>query len=117
MTAGGRGMAGGAGSEFTAKRSGNPSTGASGKWTIKDGDNEIQLELKADGSKLSGTLNNPSMGGAVDFNDGKIEGDKISFSYMRQNMKILWTGTLSGNEIKLKREVGGGMPGAGPTGN
>lgn len=113
----GGGMMGGAGSEFTAKRNGNASTGASGKWTIKDGDNEMQLELKADGSKLSGSLNNPSMGGAVDFNDGKIEGDKITFSYMRQNMKILWTGTLSGNEIKLKREVGGGMPGAGPGGN
>lgn len=113
----GGGMMGGAASEFTAKRNGNPSTGAAGKWTIKDGDNELQLELKADGSKLSGTLNNPSMGGAAEFNDGKIEGDKISFSYMRQNMKILWTGTLSGNEIKLKREVGGGMPGAGPGGN
>jgi enterochelin esterase-like enzyme len=116
MGAGG-GMMGGASSEFTAKRSGNASAGAAGKWTIKDGDNEIQLELKADGSKLSGTLNNPSMGGAVDFTDGKIEGDKISFSYLRQNMKISWTGTLSGNELKLKREVGGGMPGAGPGGN
>jgi enterochelin esterase-like enzyme len=112
----GGGMMGGAGSEFTAKRSGS-STGAAGKWIIKDGDNELTLVIKADGSKLSGSLDNPSMGGAVEFNDGKIEGDKISFSYMRQNMKILWTGTLSGDEIKLKREVGGGMPGAGPTGN
>jgi hypothetical protein len=107
---------GGTNSEFTAKRSGS-STGAAGKWIIKDGDNELTLVIKADGSKLSGSLDNPSMGGAVEFNDGKLEGDKISFSYMRQNMKILWTGTLSGNEIKLKREVGGGMPGAGPTGN
>ncbi|MBN2243879.1 MAG: esterase family protein, partial [Acidobacteria bacterium] len=102
----GGGMMGGAGSEFTARRSGSPSTGASGKWTIRDGDNEIQLELKANGSKLSGTLNNPSMGGAVEFNDGKMEGNTISFSYMRQNMKILWTGTLSGDEIRFKREVG-----------
>jgi hypothetical protein len=36
-------------------------------------------------------------------------------------MKISWTGTLSGDEIKLKPEIadggapsGGGMPGAGP---
>jgi len=40
-----------------------------------------------------------------------------------QDIKILWTGTLSSNEIKLKREAagGGGMPGAGrgaaPAGN
>jgi hypothetical protein len=32
-----------------------------------------------------------------------------------QDMKISWTGTLSGDEIKLKREAGsgGGMPGGG----
>ena len=56
----------------------------------------------------------------------KIEGDKISFDYVRQmmgrDMEISWTGTLSGEEIKLKRELaGGGMPGFGrgaaPKGN
>jgi enterochelin esterase-like enzyme len=116
---GGRSMPGGAGSEFTARRekSGTLSTGATGKWIIKDGDNEITLELKADGSTLTGTLNNPQIGGATQFKDGTIEGDKISFSYLRQtngqDIKIVWTGTLSGDEIKLKREVGGGMPGGG----
>jgi enterochelin esterase-like enzyme len=117
---GGRGMMGtGASTEFTAKREnhGSPSTGIAGKWIIKDGDNEMKLELKVDGSKLTGTLANPQMPGAIEFKDGKIEGDKISFDYVRQmngqDIKIIWTGTLAGDEIKLKRGVGGGMPGAG----
>jgi enterochelin esterase-like enzyme len=120
---GGRGMMGGRGAnvEYTAKRekSDKPSTGAAGKWLIKDGDNEIKLEFKVEGSKLTGTLDNSQMPGAIEFKDGKIEGDKISFNYVRQmngqDMKISWTGTLSGDEIKLKREAGGGggMPGSG----
>jgi hypothetical protein len=115
MMAGG----GGANTEFTAKRDqgGNPSTGAAGKWLIKDGENEIKLDLKIDGSKLTGTLANPQMPGTIEIRDGKIEGDKISFDYVRQmngqDIKILWTGTFSGDEIKLKREAGGGMPGGG----
>ncbi len=117
---GGRGMTGGgASTEFTARRekSDKPSNGASGKWLVKDGNNEIKLELKAEGSKLTGTIENTQMPGAIEFKEGKIEGDKISFSYVRQmngqDMKISWTGTLSGDEIKLKREAGGGMPGGG----
>jgi enterochelin esterase-like enzyme len=119
---GGRGMTGGgANVEYTAKRvnSGNSSTGAAGKWLAKDGENEIKLEFKVEGSKLTGTLENSQMPGAIEFKDGKIEGDKISFNYVRsmngQDMKISWTGTLSGDEIKLKREAGsgGGMPGGG----
>ena len=32
-----------------------------GRWIIKDGENEIKLDLKIDGSKLTGTLVNPQM--------------------------------------------------------
>jgi enterochelin esterase-like enzyme len=112
---GGRGaMGGGANAEFTAMRvkSGTPSKGAAGKWVAKDGDNEIKLDLKVDGAKLSGTFENTQMPGVIEFKDGKIEGDKISFSYVRpmngQDFNVSWTGTLSGDEMKLKRELGGG---------
>jgi enterochelin esterase-like enzyme len=124
---------GGASAEFTATRQKNdlPSKGAAGKWLVKDGDNEIKLDFKVEGSKLSGTLENTQMPGAIEFKDGKIEGDKISFDYVRQmtgqGFQVKWTGTLSGDEIKLKRELagggapGGGMPGLGrgaaPAGN
>jgi hypothetical protein len=73
------------------------------------------MEIKVEGSKLSGTIENTQFPGAIEFKDGKLEGNTISFSYMRQvggqDMKISWTGTLSGDELKLKRSVGGGMPG------
>ena len=115
----GGGMMGGGGNanaEFTAKRdAGNTSKGLAGKWVAKDGENDIKLEFKADGSKLSGTIENTQMPGAIEFKDGKIEGDKISFNYVRQMMgqdfKVSWTGTLSGDEMKLRRELGGGMGG------
>jgi predicted esterase len=112
----------GANAEFTAKRqkSDKPSTGAAGKWLIKDSENEIKLELKVEGSKLTGTYENPQIPGIIEIKDGKIEGDKISFNYTRQmtgqDMKISWTGTLSGDEIKLKRDAAGGAPGGGAMG-
>lgn len=116
----GRGMMTGAASTFTARREkgSGPSTGPAGTWLITDGGNEIKLELKVDGSQLTGTLVNPQMPGTIEIKNGKIEGDKISFDYVRrmndQEIKILWTGTFSGDEMKLRREAGGGgMPGAG----
>lgn len=118
MPGGGRGAAatpgGGANAELTANRekTGKTSTGASGKWLIKDGSNEIKMELKAEGAKFTGTLENSQVPGPVELKDGNIEGDKISFNYVRQlngqDMKVSWTGTLSGDEMKLKREVAGG---------
>jgi enterochelin esterase-like enzyme len=119
MGRGGRTGAG-ANSEFIARReeNNNASKGIAGRWLIKDDNNEIKLEFKVEGSKLTGTLENTQMPGAIELENGKIEGDKISFDYVRQmmgrDMKISWTGILSGDEIKLKRELaGGGIPGFG----
>jgi len=128
---GGRGMTGAGGgnvnAEYTAKRvSGDGSSkGVAGKWVAKDGDNEIKLDLKVEGSKLTGTIENTQMPGAIEIKDGKIEGSNISFGYVRnvsgQDFNMYWTGTLSGDELKLKRELaGGGMGGgrgAAPAGN
>ena len=77
---------GGFNAELTANRekTDKPSTGAAGKWLIKDDSNEIKLDLKAEGSKFTGTFENSQMPGAVELKDGKIEGDKISFNYVRQ---------------------------------
>ncbi|MFC1838026.1 alpha/beta hydrolase [Thermodesulfobacteriota bacterium] len=105
---------GGINTEFTARREKGDSSskGIAGKWLTKDGDNEIKLEFKVDGSKLTGTIENTQMPGAIEFKDGKIEGDKITFSYVRQmsgrEFNVEWTGTLSSDELKLKRGLGGG---------
>ncbi|MEJ2109199.1 MAG: alpha/beta hydrolase-fold protein [Acidobacteriota bacterium] len=106
---------GGGNAEFIAKRAGGnaSSKGVAGKWIAKDGDNELKLDLKVEGSKLSGTFENTQMPGVIEFKDGKVEGDKISFEYIRQmngqDFPVKWTGTLSGDELSLKRELAGGM--------
>lgn len=127
MTGAGAPGGGGGNAEYTAKRvSGDASSkGVAGKWVAKDGDNELKLDLKVEGSKLSGTFENTQMPGVIEFKDGKIEGDVISFEYVRQmngqDFPVKWTGTLSGDELKLKRELAGGMGrggrGAAPAGN
>jgi hypothetical protein len=119
LAQGGPGGGGNANVELTAKRdkSSGPSTGIAGKWLAKEGNNDLKLEIKVEGSKLSGTIENSQFPGAIEFKDGKLEGNTITFSYTRQfsgqDMAISWTGTLSGDELKLKRSVGGGMPGGG----
>ena len=110
---------GGINSEFTAKREKNDSqsNGIAGKWVAKDGNNEIKLEFSVEGSSLSGTIENTQMPGVIEFKDGKIEGNNISFSYDRdmggRGFKVEWTGTLSGDVLKLKHGLGGGMGGFG----
>jgi hypothetical protein len=109
-------MSGGFGGldDLTAKYAANrvksekPSAGAAGKGLIKNREMEMKMEFKVEGSKLSGTVEHSQLPGQVEFDDGKIEGDKISFNYVRrmdgQDFKISWTGTISGDEIKFKRE-------------
>lgn len=104
-------------SEFTARRDkgNNSSKGIVGKWLIKDAGNEIKLHFKVDGPKLTGTIENTQMPGAIEFKEGTIDGNSISFSYTRQvggqGFDVKWTGTLSGDVLKLKRGLGGGMVG------
>jgi len=105
------------GAELIAERdkSDNPSKGAAGKWIIKDGGNTITLDFTVNGSELNGTIENSQMPGAIAIEDGNIEGEKISFNLVRRmtgrEMKISWTGTLSGDVIKFKRGFSG--PGMG----
>ena len=90
----------------------------SGKWTMQAQGTDITLNLKVDGAKLTGTLENSQMPGAVDIKEGKVEGDNVSFVIERtmneSAMKISWKGKIAGEEIKFKRElVGGGQGGQG----
>lgn len=91
-----------------------------GKWVAHvpggQGDSEITLVLKADGEKLTGTINNSLQPGDVEISEGKISGDEISFSLMRNiggnEMKVVWKGKISGDEIKFTRTAQGGAGGA-----
>ncbi len=94
-----------------------------GKWlakvagTMGQEDSEITLTFKAKGSKVTGTLNNTAMPGDVEIQEGKLEGNNISFSLSRNfgqsDMKVVWKGTVAGDEIKFTRGIEGGMGGPG----
>ena len=100
----------------------------SGKWTAKvpgaqgQGESEVTFMFKVDGSKLTGTLNNSQQPGDVEITEGTVAGDDVSFSLTRKigdnELKVLWKGKVSGDEIKFTRSIGGGAggPGAGAPG-
>jgi hypothetical protein len=87
-----------------------------GKWIAQAGNDQLTLTFAVDGSKLTGTVDNPQAGPA-DIKEGKIEGDAISFHVVRKmgetEMKIMWKGKVAGSEIKFTREAQGGMGGPG----
>lgn len=88
-----------------------------GKWTAqvpgREGQTrETTFEFKASGAALTGTMS--GRGEPAPIADGKVDGDKISFTVTREfggnTMKWTFTGTISGDEIKMKREGGQGEP-------
>ena len=98
----------------------------SGKWIAEapsgqQGTSEITLVFKVDGNTLTGTLDNSQMPGAIEIKDGTVKGEDISFHVLRtlfgeNESKIVWKGTVSGDEIKFTRQIEGGMTGGGPGG-
>ncbi|MGH9719851.1 MAG: hypothetical protein ACRD8O_06535 [Bryobacteraceae bacterium] len=62
--------------------------------------------FKVEGDKLTGTMTSPQ--GEAALQEGKVAGDKISFSMTGGNAKILFTGTVAGDEIKMTRTREGG---------
>jgi hypothetical protein len=95
-----------------------------GKWIAEapsgQQTSEITLIFKADGTTLTGTLDNSVMPGAIEIKDGKVEGDDVSFHVLRSfnenEMKVVWKGKVSGDEIRFTRAIEGGMMGGGPSG-
>lgn len=64
--------------------------------------------FKVDGDKLTGTMTGPQ--GEVALQDGKVSGNQVSFTTEGGNAKILFQGTVAGNEIKMTRTREGGQP-------
>src|SRR4030095_16615113 len=70
------------------------------------------LKLKTEGDKLTGTLSAPGRGGQASdtaITDGKLKGDEISFTVIREfnNNKVTakYNGKISGDTIKGKVET------------
>ena len=88
---------------------------ASGKWSFetrgRNGAMTQTLNLKQDGSNLSGTLAG-GRGGEVEISDGKVDGNNVSFTVVREfqgnKVNIKYNGIVSGDEMKLTIETGRG---------
>ena len=63
--------------------------------------------FKVEGEKLTGTMTGPQ--GEVALQDGKVSGNQISFSMSGGNAKVMFQGTVEGNEIKMTRTREGGQ--------
>ena len=83
-----------------------------GKWTATAVGNNVAvtLDLKVAGNVVTGAILNPQSGPA-EIKDGKVEGNRISFHVVRTTdnatRKVLWQGTIEGEEIHFTRSVEG----------
>jgi len=86
-----------------------------GQWVAQVPGREGQMQaytftFRVDGEKLTGTIATPR--GESPISDGKIQGDQLSFTQTLEfggnQMKFLYKGQVSGNEIKMTRQREGG---------
>ena len=69
-----------------------------------NGSREVTMHLKADGAKLTGTVSGRQ--GDVEIQDGKVDGDNVSFNFVRGEFKMEYKGKVSGDEIKFDISIG-----------
>lgn len=87
-----------------------------GTWTgaMKgpDGGENFQLSFtfKQDGTKFTGTVQGPQ-GDPLPITDGKIDGDKFTFTVSFNGATINHEGTINGDEIKLTTKSDQGFGG------
>lgn len=78
----------------------------SGRWegsmSTPNGDMQIAFILKADGAKLTGSVETPN--GSVDIEEGRVDGDHISFKTHFSDNVITHEGTVSGDTLQLTVE-------------
>lgn len=76
-----------------------------GKWTAEmqgqNGTTTTTMNLKADGNTLTGTISGRN--GDTQISDGKVDGNNISFTVVREmqgnQMKMVYKGTVDGDTI------------------
>ena len=87
----------------------------SGTWKATaegpNGSMERTFVFQVDGTKVTGDTTSPMMGKSV-INDGKIDGDNVTFTitanFGGNDVKINYKGKVSGNEIRFTSEMAGG---------
>src|SRR6266700_1045661 len=87
----------------------------SGTWKATaegpNGSMERTFVFKVDGSKVTGETTSTMMGKSV-INDGKVEGDTVTFTitgkFGDNEVKLNYKGKVAGNEIHFTSEMAGG---------
>lgn len=78
----------------------------SGRWEgsidTPNGDMQIAFNFKVEGAKLTGTVESPN--GEVPIEEGKVDGDHLSFKTHYEDNVIDHQGTISGDTIQLTVE-------------
>ncbi len=85
--------------------------GATGKWTAtfntQVGEQKYTWDLTVAGSKLTGKYTSSNGNGEI--SDGKVDGNNLSWvenlDYQGMPLRIEYTATLSGDELKITRKV------------
>jgi len=86
-----------------------------GKWSGEvqggRGPQQVNLTLKADGGKLTGSV--MGRGGETPIQEGTIAGTALKFKTQQQGrggnqVTLNWSGTLKGDEIAMSRKAEGG---------
>jgi len=98
---------------MTAGAQNGENKGFAGEWqatyTTPVGAMNCNYTFKVDGSAVTGKVIADMSGNKSEseIKDGKIDGDKITFTWMYNNdVQMSVTGILSGDEIKLTRQAG-----------
>jgi hypothetical protein len=84
-----------------------------GKWTgqvpRRGGENaETTFVFKSEGGNVTGTMS--SQQGEVPLTDVVVKGDEVTFNSTGGNAKIVFKGTVAGDEIKMTRAREGSEP-------
>ena len=93
-----------------------------GTWTRetqgKNGPQTQTLTLKANGKQLTGKMS--GRGGDIDISEGTVDGNNVAFKVVQDfggnSVTQSYAGTVSGSELKLTVEGGGGGRGGGKGG-
>lgn len=92
-------------------------TDVTGDWTTQmqtpDG-NSLQLtfHFKQDGDKLTGTVDSPMGGDAIQIANGKVDGEKVYWETSFNGNTITHEGTVDGDEMKVTvKSSDGSFPG------
>ena len=86
--------------------------GVAGQWTAtidtQVGVQNYTYDFKVDGEKLTGTAKSQFSQSPI--TEGTVKGNTISFveslTYQDMTMRVVYTGTIAGDEIKFNRKVG-----------